>query len=197
MATGGKNVVLVRHGDTEWSRARKHTGRTDVALTDTGMRQADALAAMLSGFDFARVLCSPRQRAVETCRRAGLLDRAEITDDAAEWDYGVYEGRTTAEIREEQPGWSIWDHGAPGGETPEQVTARADDLIAGIAPTLSEGDVVLVGHGHFSRALMTRWIGLPVGEGARLMMDAPAWAVLGHYHGDLRCLDHVNLHALG
>ena len=120
-----------------------------------------------------------------------------MDDRLVEWDYGEFEGRTTTEIRTEQPGWSIWDHGAPGGETPEQVSKRADDLIADVAPTLADGDVVFVGHGHFSRALMARWVGLPVCEGARLMMDAPAWSVLGHYHADLRCLDHVNLHALG
>ena len=121
MANDGKELVLVRHGDTEWSRGRRHTGRTDVALTESGLRQADALAKVLSGFDFARILCSPRQRAIETCRRAGLSDRAEIVDDAAEWDYGVYEGRTTAEIREEIPGWSVWTHEIVGGESVAEV----------------------------------------------------------------------------
>ena len=193
-------IVLLRHGQTEWSASGQHTSRTDIPLTDRGRALAHETAELgrriLRDRAPALVLTSPRARARVTAELAGLhADR--VDERLVEWDYGEYEGRTTAEIREEQPGWSIWDHGAPDGETPEQVTARADDLIAGIAPTLSEGDVVLVGHGHFSRALMTRWIGLPVGEGARLMMDAPAWAVLGHYHGDLRCLDHVNLHALG
>jgi broad specificity phosphatase PhoE len=131
-----------------------------------------------------------------TAELAGLhVDR--VDDRLVEWDYGEYEGRTTTEIRTEAPDWSIWEYGAPGGETPEQVGKRADDLIADVVPALADGDVVLVGHGHFSRVLMTRWIELPVLEGARLMMDAPAWAVLGHYHGDVRCLDHVNLHSLG
>src|SRR5438105_13728541 len=110
MADDSKQVVLVRHGETQWSRDRKHTGRTDLPLDDTGLRQADALAAMLSGFTFSRVLCSPLQRAVETCRRAGLLDRAELCDDAVEWDYGIYEGRRTSDIRDEIPHWSVWTH---------------------------------------------------------------------------------------
>src|SRR6185437_7210162 len=126
---------------------------------------------------------------------AGL--HPDRTDDRlVEWNYGEYEGRTTADIRKERPDWSIWADGAPGGETPEQVSARADDLLGDLASTLDEGDVVLVGHGHFSRALLARWIGLPVSEGARFLMDAPAWAVLGHEHG-VRCLEHVNLHRLG
>ena len=192
-------IVLLRHGQTEWSASGQHTSRTDIPLTDRGRALAQETAELgrriLRDRAPALVLTSPRARARVTAELAGLhADR--VDERLVEWDYGEYEGRTTAEIREEQPGWSIWDHGAPGGETPEQVTARADDLIAGIAPTLSEGDVVLVGHGHFSRSLLARWIGLPVSEGARFLMDAPAWAVLGHEHG-VRCLEHVNLHRLG
>jgi probable phosphoglycerate mutase len=190
------DVYLIRHGETEWSAAHRHTSYTDLELTADGERQAAALAPALAGHRFVAVLASPRKRALRTAELAGLAV-TDVDDRLVEWDYGEYEGRTTSEIRTEQPGWSIWERGAPGGETPEQVTKRADDLIADVAGTLADGDVVMVGHGHFSRALMARWIGLPVVEGARFMLDAPAWAVLGHYHGDVRCLDHVNLHSLG
>ena len=193
-------LVLLRHGQTEWSASGQHTSRTDIPLTDRGRVLAQETAGLgrriLRGRAPALVLTSPRARAQVTAELVGLhVDR--VDDRLVEWDYGEYEGRTTSEIRTEQPGWSIWERGAPGGETPEQVTKRADDLIADVAAPLADGDVVLVGHGHFSRALMARWIGLPVVEGARFMLDAPAWAVLGHYHGDVRCLDHVNLHSLG
>jgi broad specificity phosphatase PhoE len=193
-------IVLLRHGQTEWSASGQHTSRTDIPLTDRGRVLAQETAELgrriLRGRAPALVLTSPRARARVTAELAGLhVDR--VDDRLVEWDYGEYEGRTTTEIRTEAPDWSIWEYGAPGGETPEQVAKRADDLIADVVPALADGDVVLVGHGHFSRVLMTRWIELPVLEGARLMMDAPAWAVLGHYHGDVRCLDHVNLHSLG
>jgi broad specificity phosphatase PhoE len=193
-------IVLLRHGQTEWSASGQHTSRTDIPLTDRGRVLAEQTAELgrriLRDRTPALVLTSPRARARTTAELAGL--HAERVDDRlVEWDYGSYEGLTTDQIRADQPGWSIWENGAPGGESPEQVGKRADDLIADITATLADGDVVLVGHGHFSRVLMTRWIELPVVEGARLMMDAPAWAVLGHYHGDVRCLDHVNLHSLG
>jgi probable phosphoglycerate mutase len=193
-------IVLLRHGQTEWSASGQHTSRTDIPLTDRGRVLAEETAELgrriLRDRPPALVLTSPRARARTTAELAGLhADR--VDDRLVEWDYGSYEGLTTDQIRADQPGWSIWENGAPGGESPEQVGKRADDLIADITATLADGDVVLVGHGHFSRVLMTRWIELPVVEGARLMMDAPAWAVLGHYHGDVRCLDHVNLHSLG
>jgi broad specificity phosphatase PhoE len=193
-------IVLLRHGQTEWSASGQHTSRTDIPLTDRGRVLAEQTAELgrriLRDRTPALVLTSPRARARTTAELAGLhADR--VDDRLVEWDYGSYEGLTTDQIRADQPGWSIWENGAPGGESPEQVGKRADDLIADITATLADGDVVLVGHGHFSRVLMTRWIELPVVEGARLMMDAPAWAVLGHYHGDVRCLDHVNLHSLG
>jgi broad specificity phosphatase PhoE len=193
-------IVLLRHGQTEWSASGQHTSRTDIPLTDRGRVLAEETAELgrriLRDRTPALVLTSPRARARTTAELAGL--HADGVDDRlVEWDYGSYEGLTTDQIRADQPGWSIWENGAPGGESPDQVGRRADDLIADITATLADGDVVLVGHGHFSRVLMTRWIELPVVEGARLMMDAPAWAVLGHYHGDVRCLDHVNLHSLG
>jgi broad specificity phosphatase PhoE len=193
-------IVLLRHGQTEWSASGQHTSRTDIPLTDRGRVLAEETAELgrriLRDRKPALVLTSPRARARTTAELAGLhADR--VDDRLVEWDYGSYEGLTTDQIRADQPGWSIWENGAPGGESPDQVSRRADDLIADIVPALADGDVVLVGHGHFSRVLMARWIELPVVEGARLMMDAPAWAVLGHYHGDVRCLDHVNLHSLG
>ena len=193
-------IVLLRHGQTEWSASGQHTSRTDIPLTDRGRVLAEETAELgrriLRDRTPALVLTSPRARARTTAELVGLhADR--VDDRLVEWDYGSYEGLTTDQIRADQPGWSIWENGAPGGESPEQVGKRADDLITDITATLADGDVVLVGHGHFSRVLMTRWIELPVVEGARLMMDAPAWALLGHYHGDVRCLDHVNLHSLG
>ncbi len=194
-------VLLLRHGETEWSASGRHTSRTDIALTERGRAltraTAELGARLLRGRAPALVLTSPRARARTTAELAGLrVDR--VDERLVEWEYGGYEGRTTPEIRTGRPGWLIWTHGAPGGETPEQVAARADDLLADVVATLDGGgDVVLVGHGHFSRALLVRWIGLPVATGALFKMDAPAWAVLGHDHGDERCLDHVNLHGLG
>src|SRR5688500_7185662 len=176
MVSDGKNLVLVRHGDTEWSSERRHTGRTDVALTEAGLLQADALADTLSSFDFASIFCSPRQRAIETCRRAGLLDRAEITDDAAEWDYGAYEGRTTAEIREEIPGWSVWTHDIIDGESVADVGARADRVIA--AALAVDGDVAVFGHAHLLRILAARWIGLDAVYGRSFILDTASVSVL-------------------
>jgi probable phosphoglycerate mutase len=165
-------------------------------LTDRGCalaRQTAELGGLLlHGRTPALVVTSPLTRARKTAELAGLVpDR--VDDRLVEWGYGEYEGRTTAEIREERPGWTVWADGAPGGETPEQVGARADALLADVAGALDDGDVVLVGHGHFSRVLMVRWIGLPVAMGAHVLMDAAAWAVLGHEHSDVRALAQVNL----
>ena len=171
-----KQVVLVRHGETEWSHDRRHTGRTDLALTATGLRQADALADALSGFVFARVLCSPLQRALETCRRSGLFDRAEICDDAVEWDYGVYEGRRTSDINEEIPGWSVWTHDIVGGESVADVGARADRVIA--AAVAVDGDVAVFGHAHLLRILAARWIGLSAVDGRSFVLDTASVSVL-------------------
>ena len=176
MLNEGKDLVLVRHGETEWSRDRRHTGRTDVALTDTGLRQADALAKELSGFAFSLVLCSPRQRAVETCRRAGLLERAQLCDDAVEWDYGVYEGRRTSDIREEIPDWSVWTHEIVGGESVADVGVRMDRVIA--AALAADGDVAVFGHAHALRILAARWIGLAAVEGRCFVLDTASVSVL-------------------
>jgi probable phosphoglycerate mutase len=178
----GVELWLVRHGETEWSAAGKHTSTTDLPLTDAGERQARALAPMLADVSPALVLCSPRRRALDTARLGGLqVD--EITEDLAEWNYGRYEGRTTHEIRAEHPGWSIWADGAPGGEAQEQVGVRADRVLGRAAQALPAGPVVLVGHGLFSRVLGARWMGMPVSGGAHLLLGTAAPSVLGAQYG--------------
>jgi broad specificity phosphatase PhoE len=174
---------VVRHGETEWSASGRHTSTTDVALTEAGKRQAHALRDMLAGVSPTLVLCSPRRRAQDTARIAGLAVDG-ITDDLAEWDYGEYEGRTTAEIRRERPTWSLWRDGVPGGEPESSVAARADRVLSKAAKALANGPVVLVGHGHLSRVLAARWIGLPVAGGANLLLGTAAPSVLGAQYGD-------------
>ena len=171
-------LILVRHGETEWSATGKHTGVTDVPLTDAGRRHAEELRERLAGRSFALVLTSPRQRARETCRLAGLGDAAQIEPDLVEFDYGEYEGRTTPEIRVEVPGWSVWRDGSPGGETAEQVGARADRVIA--RALAAGGDVALFAHGHLLRVLGARWIGLPAIAGGNLGLHTGAVCELGY-----------------
>ncbi|WP_232665084.1 acid phosphatase [Pseudonocardia sp. TRM90224] len=191
-------VFLLRHGETEWSLSGKHTGRTDVPLTERGRGLAAAageLGRLLRGDALpALVLTSPRSRARDTAALAGLHADG-IDERLSEWDYGEYEGLTTPQIRETVPDWTVWTHPSPGGETAEQVGQRADTVLADARAALPRGDVVLVGHGHFSRVLIARWIGLPATEGVRFSMEAPSWAVLGDERGVAR-LDHVNLRAL-
>lgn len=171
-------VVLVRHGETEWSGAGRHTSFTDLPLTSRGRDDTRPLAARLAALEFALVLTSPRRRARETCELAGLAARAEVEDDLAEWDYGSYEGRTTAEIRQTVPGWTIFTHGAPGGESADRVAARADRVIARAAA--AGGLVALFSHGHFLRVLGARWAGLPASVGAALALDTATLSFLGH-----------------
>jgi probable phosphoglycerate mutase len=171
-------VVLVRHGETEWSSSGRHTSYSDIALTPHGCEQARELAVRLQGVDFSLVLTSPMQRARATCALAGLDARAEITDDLAEWNYGEYEGRTTEDIRAEVPGWTIFRDGAPGGETADQVAARADRVLA--RATAAGGVVALFSHGHFLRVLGARWIGQPAPAGAWLGLDTATLSCLGH-----------------
>ncbi|HEY5852705.1 MAG TPA: acid phosphatase [Aldersonia sp.] len=176
-------VVLVRHGETEWSRLNKHTGRTDLPLTVAGEAKAKAVGAALQalGLRDALVIASPRVRAVRTAELAGFpADR--VWDDLAEWDYGEYEGLTTPEIRERAPHWTVWTHPCPGGESAESVQSRADTVIDVANAQLSERDVVLFGHGHFSRVLTARWIALPVAEGRRFAFGPAAYTVLGYEH---------------
>ncbi|QLE71946.1 histidine phosphatase family protein [Streptomyces rectiverticillatus] len=186
-------LLLVRHGETEWSRDGRHTGFTDVALTGRGERQATALRPLLAGRSVAKVLVSPLKRALRTAELAGL-DGAETDPDLHEWDYGGYEGVTTAEIHCTRPGWYLWDDGVvPGppehpGETPAQVSARADRVLARIAPWLDgdrgdEGDVVLVAHGHFLRVLTARRLGLPPAAGALFRLDTATLSRIGTEHG--------------
>jgi broad specificity phosphatase PhoE len=171
-------VVLVRHGETEWSRDGKHTGRTDVSLTERGRGQAEALGAALVGRRFELVLTSPLQRASETCRLAGYGEVAQPRDELREWDYGAYEGRTTLEIREERPGWTLWRDGVPGGETAAQVGARADNVIAALRSLA--GDAALFAHGHVLRVLAARWVGLAPAAGRLFALETATISVLGY-----------------
>lgn len=190
-APDGTEVWLIRHGQTNWSASGRHTGRTEIPLTEHGRAQAQALREPFAGMRPALVLCSPRERARETARLAGVrVD--EIDDDLAEWDYGDYEGLTTAQIHEAVPGWSLWRHGAPGGESVDAVGARADRVLGRARVAAAEGPVVLIGHGHFSRALGARWINHDVGDGQHLMLDAAARCMLGMEHG-VPALAHWNL----
>ena len=171
-------VVLVRHGETEWSRDGKHTGRTDVPLTERGREQAEALGAALGERRFELVLTSPLQRASETCRLAGYGEVAEPRDELREWDYGTYEGRTTVEIREEHPGWTLWRDGVPGGETAAQVGARVDGVIAELRTLAAEA--ALFAHGHVLRVLTARWLGLESAAGRLFALDTATISVLGY-----------------
>jgi broad specificity phosphatase PhoE len=175
----GRQLVLVRHGETQWSRTGRHTGRTDVALTELGQRQADALGLMLRGRSFAAVLVSPLQRATETLRRASLdAARVRVLEELVEWDYGDYEGLTTEEIRRSVPDWTIWTAPVPGGESAADVGRRADLVIA---RALDESDdVAIFSHGHLLRVLTARWLGLDVPAGRHFALDTATVSILGY-----------------
>ena len=177
MATALPQAWLVRHGETEWARLGRHTGRTDVPLTELGRRQATAVAAKLVGHRFGLVLSSPLSRALDTARLAGFANRVETTDDLVEWDYGADEGHTTAEIRVNRPDWSIWDDGPAGGETIEQVAARDDHVIARVRA--GTGDALVFAHGHVLRILAARWLGLPPETGRLFALSTATVSVLG------------------
>jgi len=181
-------LYLIRHGETEWSLSGQHTGTSDIKLTAHGEDEARSLAPWLCGISFARVLISPRQRARRTCELAGLAPGAETTPDLAEWDYGEYEGMRSADIHKINPGWNIFRDGGPGGESPAQVSARADRLIDQLQSV--EGNVALFSHGHFSCVLATRWIGLPVAEGEHLSLSTASLSILGYppHHPDTRVI---------
>jgi broad specificity phosphatase PhoE len=168
---------LVRHGETEWTATGRHTSHTDVPLTETGRVQATSVGGVLAGRPFAVVLSSPLSRSAETSRLAGYGDRVETDDDLKEWDYGEYEGRTTAEIREERPGWTVWA-GSPGGESLEDVAARARRVID--RATASGGDAALFSHGHFLRILGAAWVGLPPEGGRLLSLGTASLSILGY-----------------
>lgn len=169
---------LLRHGETPWTLTGRHTGRTDVLLTPVGERQAGALRRHLAGRQFALVLTSPLLRARETCRLAGYGDVAELDPDLREWDYGALEGKTTPEIRKEWPGWTVWDAGAPGGESPDDIGRRAERVIA--RARSAGGDTAVFAHGHLLRVLAARWLGLPPSAGASLALDTASVSVLGY-----------------
>jgi broad specificity phosphatase PhoE len=170
-------VWLLRHAETEWSRTGKHTGRTDIPLTDKGREVAGSLRARVKGHAFALVLCSPLSRARETAQLAGLEPSA-LNDDLLEWDYGEYEGLTTPEIREQRPDWYLWHDGVPGGESPDDVAARCDRVIAELRSV--EGDIAIVAHGHILRALAARWVDAPVALGGRLHLGTGSISVLAY-----------------
>jgi probable phosphoglycerate mutase len=178
MKTRSPQVVLVRHGETAWSRSSQHTGRTDIPLLEKGRRMGELLSEPLRAWKFAAVRTSPLSRAAETCKLAGYGDVAQRRDDLMEWHYGAYESRTGADIRAERPGWSIWRDGVPEGETVEQVGERADRVIAE-ARTV-KGDVLLFAHGHLLRILAARWLGLPPADGRLFMLSTASISVLGH-----------------
>jgi broad specificity phosphatase PhoE len=171
-------VVLVRHGETDWSAHLRHTGRTDVPLTEEGRRQAEQVGGALRGRSFALVLTSPLERASETCRLAGFGGLAQTRTELMEWDYGEYEGRTTLDIRREVPDWTIWRYGARGGESPDRVRARADDVLQELRAV--SGDALVFSHGHFLRVLAARWLGLGPREGRLFALDPARLSALGY-----------------
>jgi len=177
--TENQKVYLLRHGETEWSLNGRHTGVSNIPLTENGRRVAQLLQPILAKETFALVLTSPMQRARETCEIAGLGKLAAVEPELAEWNYGEYEGLTTQQIRMTKPSWSIFRDGAPGGETPEQIGARADRVVAKIRAT--DGNVALFGHGHFSRVLAARWINLPASYGEHFLLDTATLSVLGYF----------------
>jgi probable phosphoglycerate mutase len=177
-------LLLLRHGETEWSLSGRHTGSTELDLTETGREQAKLASDALSvlSLDNPLVVSSPRRRALVTAELAGLTVD-EVSPLLAEWDYGEYEGLTTPQIRQTVPDWLVWSHGCPGGESTQQVSDRADRAIELALEHMQSRDVLFVGHGHFSRAVVTRWAQLPISEGIRFAMVAASIAVCGHEHG--------------
>jgi probable phosphoglycerate mutase len=177
-----QSVVLARHGETEWSRSLRHTGKTDLPLTEEGRRQADALGPRLRAWTFSLVLTSPLQRALETCRLAGYGEQARLRPDLVEWDYGRYEGLTTPQIQEIHPNWSLWRDGCPGGEQAADVGRRTDRVIAEVRGV--DGDVLIFAHGHVLRVLTARWLGEPPEGGRHYALQTATLSVLSYEHTD-------------
>jgi len=173
-----QEIWLIRHGETAWSATGRHTGRTDVPLTEAGKLQAEALKRRLAGRSFPLVLSSPLKRASETCRIAGYASSTLFTDDLMEWDYGLYEGRTTESIREEAPDWTIWTGNPPGGETLAQVAGRADNIVKQVKEAGS--DVAIFAHGHMLRVLAACWLGMPPDAGRLLSLSTASVSSLGY-----------------
>jgi probable phosphoglycerate mutase len=185
----GSEIWLIRHGETEWTLSGAHTGRTDIPLTAAGERSAADVGRFLAGRPFALVLTSPMQRARETCRLAGYGGVAQIDPDLCEWNYGAYEGHTSAEIQRDAPGWTIWTGTVPGGETIQQVAARATRVIERAAH--AGGDVALFAHGHFLRVLTACWLGLAPDAGRLFALGTGSVSVLG-YEREIRVISHWN-----
>lgn len=178
----GSRLWLVRHGETEWSASHRHTGGTDLPLTPAGEAQAVALRSMLGAVNPVLVICSPRARALRTAHLSGIaVDR--IDPDAAEWDYGDYEGMTSQQIHQLDPDWTIWTGRTPHGESPTEISERADRVLDRIEPALSEGPVMIFGHGHMNRALAVRWLGMSVTAGGMFALDTAAPCVMGVENG--------------
>jgi broad specificity phosphatase PhoE len=171
-------IYLIRHGETEWARDGRHTGRTDIPLTETGQSQAEFLRPIFDDVQFEEIISSPLQRSLETAHLAGLKRRVEVNDDLREWDYGDYEGITTQQIREKVPNWTVWTHPCPNGETIEQVAARADRVIARCEQI--KGNVALFSHGHFLRVLVSRWIGLEPENGRHFLLGTSTLSILDY-----------------
>jgi len=179
VSTEEQKVYLLRHGETEWSLNGRHTGVTDIPLTENGRVAARLLKPILAKLTFTLVLTSPLQRARETCELAGLGQFANVEPNLIEWNYGEYEGLTTEQIRSTRPGWSVFRDGCPGGESPEQVGARADRVITKVRTAAR--NVALFGHGHFTRVLAARWINLSANYGENFLLDTATLNVLGYY----------------
>jgi broad specificity phosphatase PhoE len=175
-----QRIIVVRHGETAWSREKRHTGRSDLPLTAEGREQARGLVAQLAGLDFAAVFVSPLQRARETCELAGFADRAVVEPDLIEWDYGEYEGMTSSEIEQRRPGWTLFGDGVIGGETIGDVAARAERVIARVRA--AEGDVLLFGHGHQLRILTALWLEFPATAAQHLQLATASPSTLGFEH---------------
>jgi len=180
MPDTNQTIHVFRHGATEWSVSGKHTGLTDVPLTEAGRRNAGRLRPLVQGTEFALVMSSPLQRALDTCRLAGLGDRAQVVDDLVEWDYGDYEGRTSEEIQRSDPGWQVFNDGCPNGESPADVGQRVDRVIERVRR--AEGDVAVFAHGHVLRVFAARWLGLSAAEGRLFDLDTATYNMLGYYH---------------
>jgi broad specificity phosphatase PhoE len=184
MGLHNHRLVVLRHGETTWSKSGQHTGRTEIELTDTGRAQAMLAGRVLGELKLDRplVVSSPRQRTLDTARLADITVD-EISPLLAEWDYGSYEGLTAAQIRETEPNWLVWTHGCPGGESVAEVKVRADRAVALALEHMASRDVLFISHGHFSRAVITRWLELPLVEGSRFGMLTASIAICGFDHG--------------
>jgi probable phosphoglycerate mutase len=187
-------LYFARHGETEWSLSGQHTGRTEIPLTPRGEAKARELGTRLSGIQFTHVFTSPRRRARRTCELAGLGATAQVEPDLAEWDYGDYEGLLSVEIHKNRPSWNIYTDGCPNGESPQQISDRADRLIARLSKL--DGNVALFSHGHFGRVLAARWIGLPVVDARKFQLDTASLGILGSEanHPEVRLIALWNLH---